>query len=104
MSSVVALMFCSQPTPTQAGNHISNTVHSSPARAVLVFRSGITIPQIAATLGTGAVEVLGHSIPSRRQTLVHHDPSKLQPAPAPFRQFFDAHGEPLKLKAGDFHD
>jgi hypothetical protein len=24
--------------------------------------------------------------------------------PKPFRQFFDAHGELLELKAGDFHD
>ena len=58
--------------------------------------------QIAVTLGTGALEVLGHSILSRSQAFVHHDPRNLQPEP--FRQFFHAHGELLKLKAGDFHD
>ena len=53
--------------------------------------------QIAVTLGTGALEVFRHSVPSRTQAFVHHDPGNLQPEP--FRQFFDAHGEPLKLKA-----
>jgi hypothetical protein len=48
------------------------------------------------------LEVLGHSIPSRSQAFVHHDPRNLKPEP--FRQFFDAYGEPLNLKAGDFHD
>jgi hypothetical protein len=45
---------------------------------------------------------LFHSVPSRSQAFVHHDPGNLQPEP--FRQFSDAHGEPLKLKAADFHD
>jgi hypothetical protein len=58
--------------------------------------------QIAVTLGTGALEVLGHSVPSRSQAFVHHDPRNLQPEP--FRQLFHAHGEPLKPKAPDLHD
>ena len=32
---------------------------------------------------------------------VHHDPRNLQPTTPPA---FDAHGEPLNLKARDFHD
>jgi hypothetical protein len=48
------------------------------------------------------LEVFRHSIPSLSQALVHNDPRNLQPEP--FRQFFDAHGETLKLKAADFHD
>src|SRR5262249_44631471 len=32
------------------------------------------------------------------QALVHHDLDNLQPEP--LRQFFNAHGQPLKLKAG----
>jgi hypothetical protein len=43
-----------------------------------------------------------HSIPSRSQAFVHHEPCNFHPEP--FRQFFDAHSEPLKLKARDFHD
>jgi hypothetical protein len=58
--------------------------------------------QIAVTLGTGALEVFGHSISSRSQALVHHDPGNLKPEP--FRQFFDAYGELLELKAGNLHD
>src|SRR5262249_51090444 len=58
--------------------------------------------QIAVTVGTGALEVSGQLVLSLRQAFVHHDPSNLQPEPR--RQFFDAHGEPLKLKAGDLHD
>jgi len=30
---LVALPFCSEPTPTPGGNHISDTVHWSPAQA-----------------------------------------------------------------------
>jgi hypothetical protein len=58
--------------------------------------------QISVTLETGALEILRHSVLSRRQAFVHHEPRNFQPEP--FRQFFDAHGEPLNLKAGDFHD
>jgi hypothetical protein len=58
--------------------------------------------QIAVTLGAGAVELLGHSISSLSQAFVHHDPRNLQPEP--FRQFFHANGELVKLKAPDLHD
>jgi hypothetical protein len=58
--------------------------------------------QIVITLGTGALKVLGHSALSRSQAFVHRDPRKFQPEP--FRQFFDAYGELLKLKARDLHD
>jgi hypothetical protein len=59
-------------------------------------------PQITVTPGTGALEVLGHSVLSLDQAFVHHDPRNLQPEP--FRQFFDVYGEARELKAGDFHD
>jgi hypothetical protein len=42
------------------------------------------------------------ALPSWSQAFIHHDPRNLQAEP--FRQFFDADGEPLKLKARDFHD
>ena len=58
--------------------------------------------QITITFGTGALEVFGHSIPSRSQAFVYHDPRNFQPEP--FSQLFDAHGELLKLKAGDLYD
>jgi hypothetical protein len=45
---------------------------------------------------------LWHSIPSRGKAFVHHDPRNLKPKP--FRQFFDAYGELVKLKARGFHD
>jgi hypothetical protein len=38
----------------------------------------------------------------RSQAFIHYDPRNLQPEP--FRQFFHAHGEPVKLKARDFYD
>jgi hypothetical protein len=46
------------------------------------------------------LEVFRDSAPSLGQTLVHHDPGNFQPKP--FRQFFDVHGELVKLKARDF--
>ena len=58
--------------------------------------------QIAVTLRAGALKVLGHSVLSLAQAFVHHEPRNFQPEP--FRQFFDAHGEPLKPKAPDLHD
>jgi hypothetical protein len=71
-----------------------------------LYRHGLSFgnhdSQIAVTLGTRAVEVLSHSVPSRSQAFVHRDPRNLQPEP--FRQFFDADGEPLKLEARDFHN
>jgi hypothetical protein len=67
-----------------------------------LFPFGDHHSQIAVTLGTGALEVLDHSVLSRRKAFVHHDPRNLQPEP--FRQFFDADGEPLNLKARDLHD
>jgi hypothetical protein len=48
------------------------------------------------------LEILGHLVLSLSQAFVHYDPGNLQPEP--FRQFFDAHGELLKLKAGDCYD
>jgi hypothetical protein len=39
---------------------------------------------------------------SLRHAFIHHDPRN--PQAEAFRQFFDAHGETLKLKARDFHD
>ena len=68
----------------------------------LAFLSGDHDSQIAVTLGTGALEVFGHSVSSLRQAFVHHEPGNLQPKS--FRQFFDAHCELVKLKAGDLHD
>ena len=58
--------------------------------------------QIAITLGAGALQIFCHSVLSRSQAFVHHDPRNLQPEP--FRQLFDAHGELMKLKAPDLHD
>jgi hypothetical protein len=58
--------------------------------------------QMAITLGTGALEVFGHSIPSRSPAFVHHEPRNLQSEP--FRKFFHTDGEPLKLKARDSYD
>ena len=49
-----------------------------------------------------ALDVLSHSVSSRSQAFVHHDPRNLQTEP--FRQFFDAYAEPLKLKARDSYD
>src|SRR5215831_19393730 len=46
--------------------------------------------------------MLSYSIPSWSQAFIHHDPRKFQPEP--FSQFFDAYGEPLKLKTGNLHD
>jgi hypothetical protein len=74
----------------------------------LVAATGMRLPfwdhdsQIAVTLGTGALEVLGHSLLSRGQAFIYQDPGNLQPKP--FRQLFDADGEPLKLKPSDLHD
>src|SRR5262249_55923541 len=51
---------------------------------------------------TGPLQILRHSLLSRRQAFVHYDPRNFQPEP--FRQFFNAEGEPLKLKARDLDD
>ena len=48
------------------------------------------------------MEIFCHLALLLGQAFVHHDPRKLQPKP--FRQFFDADGEPLKLKADDLYD
>jgi hypothetical protein len=58
--------------------------------------------QTASTLWTGALKVLRHSALSMGNAFVHHDPRNLKPEP--FRLFFDAHGELLKLKARDSND
>jgi len=68
----------------------------------LGFPFGDHDSQVTVTLGSGAAQIFCHSVLSRSQAFVHHEPRNLQPEP--FRQFFDAHGEPLKLKACDFHD
>jgi hypothetical protein len=52
------------------------------------------------TLAAGAFEILGHRREARHSSTTIR--ANLQPEP--FRQFFDAHPEPLKLKAFDFHD
>jgi len=41
-------------------------------------------------------------VPRRCQAFVYNDPLGFQAEP--FRQFFDAYGELLKLKASDFYD
>jgi hypothetical protein len=51
--------------------------------------------------GTGALEVLW---PFNSLAEPGIRPPRAQPLAEPFRQFFHADGEPLKLKAGDFHD
>jgi hypothetical protein len=61
-----------------------------------------TIPKLPLQLRAEALKAFEGSIPSRRQTFIHHDPRNFQPEP--FRQFFDADGELLKLKARDFYD
>src|SRR5262245_4247979 len=61
--------------------------------------------QVSSSLNSGTgvlLEILGHSIPSRSQAFVHHDPGNLYTEP--FRQFFDADGELLRLKAHDSND
>ena len=58
--------------------------------------------QIAVTLGTGALEILGHSVLSLGQAFVHHESGNFQPKP--FRQFFHADGEPPELKSLDLQD
>jgi hypothetical protein len=47
-------------------------------------------------------EILSRLVRSRSQAFIHHQPRNLQPEP--FRQFFHADGEPLKLKPGDLHE
>jgi hypothetical protein len=63
---------------------------------IACFRPGTTIPK------TVTLEEDRHScfaISSLAwQAFVHHDLGNLQPEP--LRQFFNAHGQPLKLKAG----
>src|SRR5262245_14907566 len=51
---------------------------------------------------TGALKITSPLVLSLRQAFIHHNPRNLQPEP--FRHFFHADGEPLKLKAGYFHD
>ena len=99
--ALVPLTFFHEPIPTPADNHIS-TPSVDRLQGHRRFPFGDHDPQVAVTPGTGALEVLGHSTISLSQAFVHHDPGNLQPDP--FRQFFDAHGEPLKLKAPDLHD
>jgi hypothetical protein len=69
---------------------------------ILAFRFGDHDSLIAVSFGTGALEILRHSALALDEALVHHDPRNFHPEP--FREFFQAHGELLKLKALDLHD
>ena len=67
----------------------------------LIFRDDNRLASVSFLL-QGVADLIqfmtGGSVLSRSQTFVHHEPRNLQPKP--FRQLFD----PLKLKAGNFHN
>src|SRR5262249_24400837 len=68
---------------------------------IACFRSGTTIPKTV-TLGTGPAQVL--AISSLAWAGIRPPRSEQSPARTIPAVFFNTHGQPLKLKAGDLHD